>query len=322
MAEFREAVRLQPDYASPHDGLGNVLCALGRPAEAVDEYREALRLKPDFALTYGNLSYALRLQGKFDEAIAACRAALRLKADFPEARFSLALALRSRGEFAEAVDRDAQGPRPGPARIPTCRGGSASCWPRPSGKPRLAARLPAILAGETRARRRRRDGRLRPDLLQQGASAGPRRGSGPRRFGPSRSSPMTCRPTAATTPPAPRHWPVAAGARINRRSTKRPGPAGGGRPWNGSRPTWRRGRRPWKAGRPSRDSRSPGMLRALEGRPRSGRAARPGCTGQDPRGPAEGLPRPLGPGRRVAGQGRPEHLAVRPVVAGRATIRP
>ena len=41
---------------------------------------------------------------------------------------------------------------------------------------------------------------------------------------------MTCRRFAATTPHARRHWPVAARARTNRRSTKRPGPVGGSRP--------------------------------------------------------------------------------------------
>jgi serine/threonine protein kinase/Flp pilus assembly protein TadD len=145
--EFREALRLQPDFASPHDGLGNALCDLGKPAEAVAEYREALRLKPDFALTYSNLSYAMRVQGKFDEAIAAARAALRLRADLPEAQYSLALALRSQGQLTEAV-AEMRKARDLARNAPDLEPRVSRALAETERQASLAARLPAILAGQ------------------------------------------------------------------------------------------------------------------------------------------------------------------------------
>ena len=97
------------------------------------------------------------------------------------------------------------------------------------------------------ARRCRRIAHLGPDVLRQETPRRLGRGSGPRPSRPNRSWPTTCRSRTATTPPAPRHWPVPARARTTRRSTMRPEPAGGSRPLTGSRPTWRHGRRSWTA---------------------------------------------------------------------------
>jgi Tfp pilus assembly protein PilF len=46
LAEFREALRLKPDYAPAHVGLGNVFYDKGDPDAAIVEFREAVRLKP------------------------------------------------------------------------------------------------------------------------------------------------------------------------------------------------------------------------------------------------------------------------------------
>ena len=47
IAEYREAIRLKPDFAEAHNNLGNALQAKGKLDEAIAEYREAIRLKPD-----------------------------------------------------------------------------------------------------------------------------------------------------------------------------------------------------------------------------------------------------------------------------------
>ena len=91
-----------------------------------------------------------------------------------------------------------------------------------------------------------------------------------------------------------------------------PRPAGASRRSTGSRPTWRRGRRSWKAARPRRAVHLADAP-ALESRPRPGRPARRGRTGQAPRGRAESLPGTLGRGRCPAGQGRRQCPMSRPV---------
>ncbi len=106
VAEYREALRLNPDYAEAHYNLGNVLSQMpGRLGEAVAAYREALRLNPNSALMHGNLGSALlRQPGRFDEAVAEFREALRLNPNDALAHNNLGNALsRQPGRFDEAV---------------------------------------------------------------------------------------------------------------------------------------------------------------------------------------------------------------------------
>jgi predicted Zn-dependent protease len=46
-ANFREALRLQPDYVGPHYRLGLLFESTGRPAEAVEQLQRALELAPE-----------------------------------------------------------------------------------------------------------------------------------------------------------------------------------------------------------------------------------------------------------------------------------
>ena len=82
---YREAIRLKPEFAEGHQGLGNALVRQGKLDEASAEYREAIRLKPDHAEGHYGLGNALKGQGKLDDAIALYREAIRLKPDHAEA---------------------------------------------------------------------------------------------------------------------------------------------------------------------------------------------------------------------------------------------
>ena len=62
---------------------------LGKYDEAIAQYSEALRINPDDADAHYNLGDALRNLGKYDEAAARYSEALRLKPDYLEARRSL-----------------------------------------------------------------------------------------------------------------------------------------------------------------------------------------------------------------------------------------
>jgi tetratricopeptide (TPR) repeat protein len=46
IAEYKAAIALDPKFAFPHNGLGNVLRDLGRLGEAIAEYNAAIALDP------------------------------------------------------------------------------------------------------------------------------------------------------------------------------------------------------------------------------------------------------------------------------------
>ena len=75
IAAFREAIRLQPDDAIAHYGLGVVLVGQGKVSEAMTAWREAIRLQPDYASAHFNLGIALRGQRKLKDALVAFRRA-------------------------------------------------------------------------------------------------------------------------------------------------------------------------------------------------------------------------------------------------------
>src|SRR5207245_1053825 len=79
VAEYREALRLRPNFPEAHFALGNAENDQGKLAEAVEEYRKGLRLRPGDPAAHINLGAALNKQGKPAEAEAECREALRLE---------------------------------------------------------------------------------------------------------------------------------------------------------------------------------------------------------------------------------------------------
>jgi tetratricopeptide (TPR) repeat protein len=89
IAEYREVIRLEAGNAEAHNNLGTVLAEQRKWAEAIAEFREAIRLQPDRSVSHSNLGSALSHQGKLDEAILECREAIRLQPDNPSAHASL-----------------------------------------------------------------------------------------------------------------------------------------------------------------------------------------------------------------------------------------
>jgi tetratricopeptide (TPR) repeat protein len=95
IAQYEEALRLMPDVPEAHYNLGSALARIpGRLDEAIAQYEEALRLKPDYPKAHNNLGSALaRTPGRLDEAIAQYEEALRLEPDYAEAHYNLGNAL-------------------------------------------------------------------------------------------------------------------------------------------------------------------------------------------------------------------------------------
>ena len=67
-AEWREAIRLQPDYAQARMNLAIFLSQHGQAAEAAYHFEYALRVRPDYGLAHLNYALMLRSQGRDSEA--------------------------------------------------------------------------------------------------------------------------------------------------------------------------------------------------------------------------------------------------------------
>jgi hypothetical protein len=66
---WREAIRLQPDYAPAHSDLGAALLEIGDLDDAITAALEAIRLDPGSPEDYCNLGRALCRQGRYQEAL-------------------------------------------------------------------------------------------------------------------------------------------------------------------------------------------------------------------------------------------------------------
>jgi tetratricopeptide (TPR) repeat protein len=76
--EYRETIRLKPN-AEAHYGLGIGLMFTGDVDRAISEFREAVRLRPDYYEAFDHLCVALLGKGDLDGAIAARREKVRLR---------------------------------------------------------------------------------------------------------------------------------------------------------------------------------------------------------------------------------------------------
>ena len=90
-AEFREAVRLRPDFAQAHNNLGLVLVQSGDDAAGIASLRTAVRLAPDYADARANLG-AVLIPTDAEEAVRELEKAVELAPTLVKARFNLAAA--------------------------------------------------------------------------------------------------------------------------------------------------------------------------------------------------------------------------------------
>jgi tetratricopeptide (TPR) repeat protein len=103
IAVDRAAVRRRPDWAGVHQTLADALNHAGRLAEATAEYREALRLNPAYAQAENGLGTVLARSGQSAEAVAHVEAALRMDPGYAEAANNLGTLYAGANRLPEAV---------------------------------------------------------------------------------------------------------------------------------------------------------------------------------------------------------------------------
>ncbi len=82
IADFDEAIAINPSKADLYNNLGNAYAKLGQTAMAVDCLDKAVSLKPGFSLAYYNLGRVYMGTGRFDLAVAAYEKAIALDPSF------------------------------------------------------------------------------------------------------------------------------------------------------------------------------------------------------------------------------------------------
>lgn len=104
IAEFREALGLDPDFAVAHWQLGRLLASRAAP-DAVSHLRRAVALAPDNAVARGDLVAALLDAGLDDEAIGHFKAALQRAGDAAVAYNDFGVLLVSKGRLPDGVEQ-------------------------------------------------------------------------------------------------------------------------------------------------------------------------------------------------------------------------
>lgn len=102
LPEAQAEWRLLSEPARECFARGTELHSQGNLGEALEQYREAVRLNPQFADAFVSMGLALKDQGKLDEAIQQYRRAVRIQPNIVRAHNNLAVALYLQGRYAEA----------------------------------------------------------------------------------------------------------------------------------------------------------------------------------------------------------------------------
>ncbi|MBA2733923.1 MAG: protein kinase [Acidobacteria bacterium] len=103
--EFKEAIRLNPNYASAHQWYANYLAAMGRFPEAIEETSRTLELDKTSLIISSHFGLMYFFAGRFDDSIAACRKTIELDPNFYVARRYLGLAYAQKGMYKESLEQ-------------------------------------------------------------------------------------------------------------------------------------------------------------------------------------------------------------------------
>ncbi len=100
---FQHAIKLKPNYAEAHFGLGNVYYSLHRYTEAVDAYKKAVKFKPKHFDAYVTLGVVSSMLSRDDEAIDAFKKAVKIRPKSAEAFYNLGSIYMETERYKEAA---------------------------------------------------------------------------------------------------------------------------------------------------------------------------------------------------------------------------
>ncbi|MGD0851364.1 tetratricopeptide repeat protein [Bradyrhizobium sp.] len=106
IADYNEAIRIDPKYASAYHNRANAWKEIGEYDRGIEDLDEAIRLHPD-ALGYNNRGFIWTKKGEYDRAIADFTDAIRLDPRFANSYANRGAAWRLKGDLDRALlDQD------------------------------------------------------------------------------------------------------------------------------------------------------------------------------------------------------------------------
>lgn len=119
IATLQQAVRLYPDLAMAHQGLGVAFRLKEDSKRALFHFKKAIEISPDLFWSHYGLGALYAKMGKSEEALTELRTSLTLKPDFLPAMREMALLLErmDRGEKAILLWRRILEEAPEPATV-------------------------------------------------------------------------------------------------------------------------------------------------------------------------------------------------------------
>ncbi|MFP6734318.1 MAG: tetratricopeptide repeat protein [Rhodospirillales bacterium] len=103
IADYGEAIRLNPDYVSAYYNRGIRYRILREYDRAIADYNAVIRLKPDFAEALRNRGIAYSRKGDLDHAIADFDKAIGLKPNYADALRDRGYAYYLKGKYDQAI---------------------------------------------------------------------------------------------------------------------------------------------------------------------------------------------------------------------------
>ena len=103
ISDYNESILINPNFANPYNGRGNVKRALGDEQGAIADYNKAIQINPEYAEPYNNRGNAKDDLGDKQGAIADYNEAIRINPNLAAPYYNRGLIKKKRGEQQEAL---------------------------------------------------------------------------------------------------------------------------------------------------------------------------------------------------------------------------
>ena len=103
IADYNQAVRLDPNYAVAYKSRGNAYADKGEFNLAIADFNRAIMLDPNYAVAYSNRGITYADMGDDNRAIADYNQAIRLHPDYADAYFNRGLSYLNLEDFGRAI---------------------------------------------------------------------------------------------------------------------------------------------------------------------------------------------------------------------------